>query len=573
MPSKKRAARPQVPEVPAPETLMNRFSGLAIPRPEKSVQILSGRDSHVDALVRLFESCLADRGRSTLRVPVDVLRQFVTDSPSPWVGVGLVAIYLRVSTEEQGRDRGSLPDSLRLILKRMVDANLVPAIIVWDEHTGTEYSRPGMDAMFTDIRALKGSEEALTGIVIEEMDRWGRRVRGGIDKACQATDLGAPVIFWKWRLERADMDSLEGYARASEALIAADDQYQRLQRKTMEGRQGAVNRRQHPGARSWVLYEALPAKQGGKTVHVLHKRADAAERLIRILTALRASPERGTLEELAASFGLKSVDPLITELRRRWLIGHYHLGSLFRFIEDDPELTVATEEEWAELQRLLDDACAPRPRHPRESRIEREVRETSIEYMGVLTNDAITTTCQRRDPDPKKAAEPLMCGKPTRRLNETDPHHLDKDLRICPDGHRGLWPNERVVHARKDGRRSECGSCQYFEYMGPGRRMRKDGTLGVGSICERCGALNWVDRETEPARKKVLERKRPGAPVRDVYKLTDPQLLPGLEVPEGIPHIGRRRRRASPRARQRSLASRGDEPNPEASGPRQTRLE
>jgi len=298
--------------------------------------------------------------------------------PTAWPGVRYVLDYDRVSTTDQRESRNSLRDQFRENLLRAYQHGLVHVGAAIDDHTGTEYTRPGLDGALAHVRAKQGSAHPVGGLLVWSMDRWGRRAIHGMAKALEATEAGASVLHMRYgRLRRADMEDPDEMSIAFEALRDAELQHRALHNNAQRGRLGDIREGRSYWPVDGPFYYTVEAQWGRKPVYLLQPRPDARERLGRIQEALAAAPTRETLGTLATELGLKPRE-LLTQLRDSTLLGHYHHGNL---VTDAPieRLMLLTPAEYERLQDLL--APLHLPPTPREGAVLKAVQDSSIMYV------------------------------------------------------------------------------------------------------------------------------------------------------------------------------------------------
>lgn len=569
---------------------MKGDKGLGIPSPEFTLDKLSPGDSWSELIQASVDSLIRKTDLISWEVPEQIV-SFLESTFEGWEGIRYVAIYLRVSTEDQRESRDSLQDQLREVLALCLRLGLIPVLIVWEDATGKTYDRPALELATSRVRDTQSSSRPMKGILVWKMNRFGREAIGGIQKLQQLNEAGGFLLYRRratGRLRKVDLRDSEEKDDAWEALREAEDQRIELSENAKRGRQGDANRGRTYGPRSWFLHVAVLCDADGNPVpegspkqkgmeYLLFARIDARARWLDALAALRADPSRGTLAALAERY---RIDRSLLEknLRDAVVLGYYASGSsrserpIARVaIHSDAE---QLEREYDEMQRLLDQ-IERAPRRARPSKAMTVVEGTSFTFVHITSGKDLTTPCRRRDPQTGKT-----CGLPTTfRNTNPDDTHAGKDQYVCPQGHTNTVPNDRVLHAHRDGRPGECGSCLRFEFLERRKPVRMEGITYSVRICTLCGATNLCDAETDPARKAAMrrgaERAGQGTNITEVYRLSRQRqsTLSSQAATEASRGTGRRRSQSRRRARSPSGPSRGAEPNVEGLPRDQTRLD
>jgi site-specific DNA recombinase len=170
----------------------------------------------------------------------------------------IALIYARVSTEEQGRGY-SLPTQIAAAEKRALDRGYEVAGVFTDEHTGTEFDRPGLSALYEAL-TVTGADIVLA----HDIDRIGREVVVQAVIEREIEHAGARLEY----VQGDYQDTPEGdLLKAVKGGIAAYENRQRVER-TRRGKDGRARAGSVliPASRAPYGYSYVPSPHRGDLV-------------------------------------------------------------------------------------------------------------------------------------------------------------------------------------------------------------------------------------------------------------------------------------------------------------------
>jgi site-specific DNA recombinase len=167
-------------------------------------------------------------------------------------------IYARVSTEEQGRGY-SLPTQTAAAERRAAERGYILAGSFTDEHTGTEFERPGLTALYEAIQRI-----GATIVLCHDIDRIGREVIVQAIIEREIENAGARIEY----VQGDYQDTPEGdLLKAVKGGIAAYENRQRVERsrrgKNGRARSGSVI---VPTGRAPYGYTYVSRPHGGELI-------------------------------------------------------------------------------------------------------------------------------------------------------------------------------------------------------------------------------------------------------------------------------------------------------------------
>ena len=586
---------------------LNRNQGVGIPRPEFSAYTYPELESSLSLVEREVNSRIRSDEGCTWAVPDEVVEKLLQVLPASQLGFRFVILYLRVSSEDQREESDSLQDQLRELLTLCLRYGFVPLHIVWENASGKNYTRAGLDRAYDLIDQAQSTERPIHGLFVWKMNRFGREAIEGMQRLVQLASLGAHLIYRRRsnsRLHVADLADPEEKDDAWEALREAEEQGREIEDGQKRGYQGDANKGKTYGPRLWLLYatkayrrgmpyEAIeregmeyvhaPGQKGQVLLdHYMFKKTDAGETWKEIVAlandAAHAKIDAAkAFRDFAKKHGYQLQD-LIEELQRPLPAGRYQCGETVseRVI---PRLLIHAEDEsrsaaeYALVRDVLD--SLETRRQSRVSKIVQEIQKTSMTFVHILSGKDVCPRCTVYDEKKQK-----KCGRPGDFLTTNrEENHRGNDLYWCGK-HAFSVPNDRVLMTTEEERPPECGGCRRFEFFEPAKHVSVGGIPLSLLHCKECGADNYCTYESDPARRKAIERRA----ARDQLKLTleqmfdlgrqaRPSLSSGQVGPGGSRSTARTRGRAKPPAATGTASDPAEAPPGGSSEPRQTSLE